>query len=37
VDSEIGKGATFRIILPAISSNLTLNKEDKNGKEDISS
>ncbi len=37
VDSEIGKGATFRVILPAISSNLTLNKEDKNGKEDISS
>ena len=37
VDSEIRKGATFRVILPAISSNLTLNKEDKNGKEDISS
>ncbi len=37
VDSEIGKGATFRVILPAISSNLNLNKEDKNGKEDISS
>ena len=37
VDSEIGKGATFRVILPAISNNLTLNKEDKNGNEDISS
>jgi len=37
VDSEIGKGATFRVILPAISSNLNLNKEDKNDKEDISS
>ncbi|WAC07298.1 MAG: PAS domain S-box protein [Thermodesulfobacteriota bacterium] len=37
LDSEIGKGATFRVILPAISSNLNLNKEEKNGKEDISS
>ena len=37
VDSEIGKGTTFRVILPAISSNLNLNKDDKNGKKDISS
>ena len=35
VDSEIGKGATFRVILPAMSNNL--NKEDQNDKEDISS
>jgi len=35
VDSEIGKGATFRVILPAISNNL--DKDDKNGKKNISS
>ena len=36
VDSEVGKGATFRIILPAILSNRNAKKKgDKNDKEDI--
>ncbi|HAX97369.1 MAG TPA: hypothetical protein DCY12_00355 [Candidatus Atribacteria bacterium] len=37
VDSEVGKGATFRIILPALSSNFHQNKENKNDKKDIGS
>ncbi len=31
VDSELGKGATFRVVLPAMSSNPTPKKEESNG------
>lgn len=37
VDSEIGKGATFRVILPAIQNNFYQTEENKNEKKDISS